>query len=411
MVLGKAGSEIIFASLLRISLNKNRMKLSKYILPLFFAGALVSCSDDDDNTPEENGGGDNGYTIPSTYVFEDADGNSTVSYSGQTDRLNQLGEMTTMMKSANTAGTSVIAQNLTDMFANVGENGGGNFSFSSSKQLKNKCANQFSDGADIQADYEGWMNELAAISTTTVTGENNASNGVAGTIVTNGSGPYLVNENGIELTQIIEKGLMGAVFYHQIVSYYLTDAKIGDGVDNTTAVDAEAGKYYTAMEHHWDEAFGYFTSDTNFPDNDSKRFWGKYCNTVDPHLGTNAKIMDAYLEGRAAIANDDHATKIEMRDIIIAELERVAAGTAIHYLNGAHANFTNDAKRNHELSEAIAFLYCLRYNTSTTISYQEVQAILDTIGDNCYDVTMADLMSARDALSAHFGMDAVKDVL
>ena len=39
------------------------------------------------------------YTVPTTYVFQDADGNSTVSYSGQTERLDQLSEIVTYVKS------------------------------------------------------------------------------------------------------------------------------------------------------------------------------------------------------------------------------------------------------------------------------------------------------------------------
>ena len=41
------------------------------------------------------------YTVPGTYLFTDASGNSTVSYSGQTERLDQLDEMVTLMKTGN----------------------------------------------------------------------------------------------------------------------------------------------------------------------------------------------------------------------------------------------------------------------------------------------------------------------
>ena len=36
----------------------------------------------------------NNYNIPDTYVFSDSDGNNTVSYSGQTARMDMLSEMT-----------------------------------------------------------------------------------------------------------------------------------------------------------------------------------------------------------------------------------------------------------------------------------------------------------------------------
>ena len=72
-----------------------------------------------------------------------------------------------------------------------------------------------------------------------------------------------MDANGIEYTQLIEKGLMGAVFYYQITNVYLGDGKMD--VDNADQVDPDNGKYYTTMEHHWDEAFGYFSDAVDFP--------------------------------------------------------------------------------------------------------------------------------------------------
>jgi len=386
------------------------MKLKHLLLLSLSALVLASCDKDDDNNEPETGNNPS-YNVPETYTFTDADGNNTVSYSGQEERLNQLGEMTALMKTGNTPGTRVDARSLKDMFANVNGDGNENFSFTSTKQLKNKCANQFTDAAAIQADFESWMDKLELISSQTQAGVFDASNGQAGCLNTDGAGPYLVDENGFEPVQIIEKGLMGAVFYHQITGYYLTDEKIGDAVDNSTPVDPDNGKHYTAMEHHWDEAFGYFTTATNFPQEGTDRFWGKYSNTVDPHLGSNQKIMDAYLKGRAAISNGDMATKEEMRDIVIEELELVVAGTAIHYLNGGRENFTNDAIRVHQLSEAYAFLNDLRYNPRSTATPQQINALLADLGDNFYDITITDINRVRDELSAIYQLDAVKEVL
>lgn len=386
------------------------MKLKSAFALGLISIALISCDKEDENEDPQNGNNPS-YSVPDNYVFEDEDGNNTVSFSGQTDRLNQLAEITTLMKSGNTPGTPVSAQALKDMFSNTNGNGNGNLSFTSSKQLKNKCANQFQDATDVQADFELWMDKLEEISLTTVSGEFNASNGQAGCIETDGVGPYLVDENGFEPVQYIEKGLMGAVFYHQITAYYLTDALIGDGVDNTSAVDPENGKYYTAMEHHWDEAFGYFTSSIDFPASGTDRFWGKYSTTVDPQLGTNQKIMDSFLKGRAAIANGDMATKNEMRDVVMEELELVVAGTAIHYLNAGRENFANDARRVHQLSEAWVFLNDLRYNPQSKASAQQINSMLENLGNNFYDVSISDINSVRDELSAIYGLDSVKELL
>jgi hypothetical protein len=404
-VLVKNQCPSIFAPLLRISLNKDTAMSLKYFLPFAIAFSLVSCSSDDDAPPTEN---PNLYDVPQDYTFEDADGISTVSYQGQVDRLNQLAQMTILLKTGNTSGVQVSSQALLDMFSNVNGNGNGNFDFTSTKQLKDKCGATFADAADIQAYYENWMEIIGEISATTISGHNDASNGVSGTIESAGAGPYLLTAEGFEPTQMIEKGLMGAVFYNQITGVYLSDDKVGNSVDNTNLVE---GENYTAMEHHWDEAFGYFVADPAFPQSGTDMFWGKYTNNVDEHLGSNTILMDAFIRGRAAITNKDMATKDAMRAIIITELERVVAATAVHYFNSANANFANSAIRNHALSECYAFLNCLRYNPNATISTMQINDLQALIGDNLYEVTMPNLTMARNNLSDIFGFEAVKELL
>ena len=385
--------------------------MKKLLILLFGISStlLTSCSDDDDTNPTPNPPA--GYSIPETYTFTDAQGNNTVNFSGQVERQDQLGEIETLMKSANTAGTAINAQDLKDMFANVNDNGNGNFSFESTKQLRNKCATEFTDAEEVRLEFETMMESLAAISQTTISGESNGENGIAGIVQSGDAGPYLMDANGQEYTQLISKGLMGAVFYHQITGYYLTDEKIGDGVDNSTAVDPTEGKHYTAMEHHWDEAFGYFTDATNFPLSGTDRFWGEYANVVNPGLGSNEILMTAFLTGRAAISNDDMTTKNEQRDIIIREMERVVAGAAIHYMNKARDQFANNASRNHFLSEGMGFINGLRFNPNTGLSPQEISALKSEIGDNFYEVTVSDILSVRDQLSAAFEMESVKNDL
>ena len=333
--------------------------------------------------------------IPSTYAFKDADGNNTVSYGGQTDRLNQLEEMTTYMKSG--TGAEISADVLKDMFANTDDNGAGNFSFSSSKQLKNKC---FETDVDM---FEGWMEDLALASADFAT---TAESGQAGTLTT-GEKTYLVGPTGIEYTQLIEKGLMGAVFFYQASQKYFGSEKMD--VDNTTPEDPAEGKYYTQMEHHWDEAFGYFGVSVDFPANtDDIRFWGKYCNKQDAALGCNATIMDAFIKGRAVISQGfDLSIRDEQITIIRKECERFCASQAVTYLEGAKDNFgTDNAKFLHELSEAYAFILSLKYAPLETrvINYSEITALLnDTIGTDFWAVTTADLTSAINTINSIYG--------
>lgn len=330
------------------------------------------------------------FDVPSSYTFDN------VSYNGQIARLNMMEEMTTYMKTANTAGTVVDATVLKEMYANEGNH----FSFySEGKQLRNKT---FS--LDV-AEFENYMDAIAQASQSTVPG----SNGVAGVVESNdGSKKYLFDENGMEYTQLIEKGLMGAVFYYQATAVYLSEDRIGAAVDNQNIVAGEG----TDMEHHWDEAFGYLGVPTDFPGNlVGVRFHGKYCNSRDGQLGTNQALMDAFILGRAAISNDDDDIKWEQVDVIRSEWERVIAGTAIHYLNGARADLADDALRNHQLSEAIAFTKSLKYGPFKRISSAEMQQVMDLIGNNLYEANSADLLAARDLLANVYDMNSVKEQL
>lgn len=350
--------------------------------PLILMLTLIvaaGCKKDDDEEPT--------YEVPTTYNFEN------VSYSGQTERLDMLEEMTTYMKTGNTTGTELDAQVLKDMFANENDP----FSFTSTKQLKSKTFEL------VQATFEGYMDALALASASTTAG----SQGVAG-VVSSGTSAYLLSADGVEYTQLIEKGLMGATFYYQATAVYLSDDKIGASVDNSTIEPGEG----TDMEHHWDEAFGYLGVPVDFPTNtDDARFHGKYCNSRDALMGTNSLLMNAFLTGRAAISANDMDTKTAEIVTIRDQWELVIAGTAIHYLNGSKADFSDDALRCHQLSEAYAFVQSLRYNPTKKISDTDWQTVLDTIGLDFYSITIADIDDARNQLSTIYGLDSVKDQL
>ena len=365
------------------------MKLTRLTPLLIFSLLLATaCKKKDD--PADNG---QNYTVPTTYNFEN------VSYSGQTTRLNMLEEMVTYMKTANTSGTTLDAQKLKDMFANQ------NNAFSdpnlntADKQLKSKTFEL------DQAKFEGYMDNIAQASTSTEAGKN----GVAGVVVSNdGAKKYLFDANGFEYTQLIEKGLMGATFYYQIAEVYTRDSKIGPTVNNT---DVTPGKG-TDMEHHWDEAFGYYGVPVDFPANKNGiRFIGKYSNSMDGMLGTNKLAMDAFLKGRAAISNDDMTAKDEAADEVRQAIEKIFAGTAIHYLNGAKQDFADDALRNHQLSEFLAFFGGLKYNSDKMITDAQMTEVLGYVGTNLYEVTVENITKARDKISQIYELDDVKDIL
>ncbi len=357
------------------------MKKAISILTLVLFGILILTSCDDTSD-------DPSYEIPQTYSFDNVD------YSGQEARIAMLAEISAVAKAGN-KGELVDADLLKAMFENSNnpfENGDLN---ANSKNLKSKTFDL--DVALIESFFEA--QEQASLSAGAV-----GSNGTAGVVTSNdGAKTYLFDENGYEYAQLIEKGLMGACFYYQMLGTYLTAEKIGEAVDNTEINEGKG----TAMEHHWDEAFGYTSLPKNYPaDTEGLNFWAKYIQGREGELNSGTKLMEAFIKGRAAISANDMETKNEMVDIIYTEFELVAGGTAIHYINAALTSYNDDALRNHTLSEAWAFVNALQYNPNKSITTQKVKDIRGLLGDNFYLVSRADLEAARAALATELGLEA-----
>ena len=331
-----------------------------------------------------------GYTVPVTYNF------SNVNYSGQTVRIGMLDELTTYMKTANTAGVVLDLQKLKNMYENAGNPFSDSGLNTSGKQLKNKTFL-----AD-QGIIESYFDSIVANSQSTTA----ASNGVAGVVTSNdNSKKYLVSANGIEYNQLITKRLMGAVLFYQASSVYLNNL----ASDDNTTVNTGNG---TDMEHHWDEAFGYFGVPVDFPTNTTGvRYWGSYTNQRNAVLNTNATLMNAFLKGRSAISNQDYTNRDEAVATIRAEWEKISAATAIHYLNEAKTNLSDDAIRSHVLSECLGFVYSLKYNVAKKITDAQITEVLGYIGDNLYNVSSSNLDKAKDLLSSVYGLDSVENSL
>ena len=310
-------------------------------------------------------------------------GNLTVDYSGQTARLNQLTEIVSYLKTANTPGTALDLTQLLDMWSNAGGNGSAYFSAEAAipgKNLSDKCFLPY-----VSA-YEAYFFEITEISQSVQAAEE----GIAGHMVssTDPSKVYLLNANGMELTQIIEKGMMGDVFLYQANSTYLQGTLDGS-FDNTNIVNADGGKHYTEAEHKFDEAFGYLGLPTDFPQiTEGLRFHGKYGNTIDAAVGTNA-IMDAFVEARTAITNGDDPS--EAIDQVQYHWSRICAGTAIHYLKQANDNIEDQALKSHVLSEALAFIGNLVHASPFGLSADEVYEAQELLGFNFYQVDSAQI--------------------
>lgn len=301
---------------------------------------------------------DNSYTVPDTYEFND------VRYSGQTARLQILDLLSDDVNAASTT-NAVSYSDLESVYKNtVGT------LFGSSKDLYSKT---------YAADQQYFLDLLTTIDTSS----------------TNGSGfmegAYYVTADGVEIDQLIQKGLMGAVLYYQATSDYLENLGLDD---NTNSGGTEA----TDMEHHFDEAFGYFGIPTNFNDQSvtgdadfvaNANFWGKYTISRNSGLNNLDTIFKAFRTGRAAISNKDYDTRDAAVRTIRTEWEKVAAASVVHYINDVKADMTagNTDKKYHHWAEGKGFSMCLRYNVSKLISSTDLLTVEAAFGNKPDDVS------------------------
>jgi len=374
------------------------MNFYQSITKFLFLGIIIAfsaCSSDDDDevTPQ----------APTTYEFS-REGVSSISYSGQLARLAQVEEIKAKIGTAEGESLQKVTYaELWEMFTNADGAGSSLFESAEAQTAGKQVASKIYQG-DLQY-FEELFKDLEAVSGTTERAEPNK----AGLSKRSSGKDILLNAKGHEYVQMTEKMLMGSLMYYQMAAVYLGDTKTGDGIDNTEVID-KGDKKYTALEHGWDEAFGYFGAPTDFPITKG-RFWAKYCATVDDHLGTSSKIMDAFIKGRFAITTNDLTTKNEQREILFTEIERVVAGTAIHYLNSTMEKQTADILENgdyfHALSEAYCFINSLRYSPKAKVTSAEVDSYLSRIED-FWTVSSSTLEEVRNEISAKYGMEAVR---
>ena len=325
----------------KMPLNKKRV-LSLIMISMFI---YTGCEDDHDHDDDDKVVK---ITEPATYTFNSrfADGVSSVSYSGQVVRNLLINDIKTQM--GTDAGTKNPAT-LVSMMAN---------------DNADRAILSASGMTTVQTKYHdistSHLNDrLTAVASYTIPGyDANAGalvNGWVQETVANGK----TRATGIRLDQMTQKTLWGAISYWQATSKYMSKIP---GDDNTVAVE---GKSYTAMEHHWDESFGYFGAALDYntgytDDNDRKSspyfdsnsdgkidFKTEYnvgwavtaakrdlCTGCDAGLDFTKTIFDAYIKGRTMIVNQEPLAQIlEQRDLIMATWEKVVAAVTIHYIN------------------------------------------------------------------------------
>lgn len=363
----------------------------RYTLPLLSLGLLVACSPEEDPTPS--------HSVPETYEFT-RDGESTVSFTGQIQRQTMLGELSSMIKSG--TDNTLDYQTLVNMY----ENNDNPFSDAelnaSGKSLSSKTSasatHVFDQGTTIN-----WFKAILQGAATASTATAEASAGSAGVISnSDGSRNYLVSEAGLEYAQVVEKGLMGAVFMDQMVNNYLTSLKLD--VDN----DPSAVTGYTDMEHHWDEAYGYLTIvqdyNTDASVSQNRGYWGRYLVGLEEDFNIASDLYLAFRTGRQAIVDKKYDKRDAQIPTIAEGMESATYIKALSYLNkgAAKLNAGDAAVAFHELSEGVGFIFSLRYTADETVSAQQSDNWINTLisGDGFWS---GDIQTRIDSVKTEIG--------
>ena len=381
------------------------MKNLKKIWVLFLGIIFIACDDTTDPVSIT-------VTPPATYAF-DRDGTTTVSYGGQSSRLEMAGELSVWLNTPTKTKTELV--NMFDNGAGFGNPG----LAASGKKLGNKTASSSQASSTVKPQFDAMIDDVTSNVFPAVNAATDASAGVAGVYTDAGDGGRTVkiNGKGHEINQLFTKGLMGALVCDQIIWGYLTAGKLDAGTnkaDNDAGTVVE-GKNYTQMEHYWDEGFGYlYGLDTDISNSSIEGqdvLVSKYLKKVDGSSlpGIAQELYDAFKHGRAAIVAGAYDVRDEQAEIVKTKLSHIIGRKAADYLKSG-AGKINDGKwadAHHALSEGWGFILSLQFTKNPTsgapyYSNSEVNDMLTQI-DNFWTVTPANLESMAAGIESKFG--------
>ena len=410
---------------------------------------LTACgSDEEDDTDELAEAGEATIAIPQAYVFDSRfmEGESSVSYSGQVVRNLLLQDLKSTTDSVGKDGARPVAvsdllkfyeyddalnlKTLTTTGA-LSASESHYSALSTGKNLVGKISDEPVIGYNRTADdlVREWFKGIA---------ENSQDSDKLGTPMA------YTTDDGVDMSQMINKVLIGAVPYYQATGVYLNSLLERDNSEARDGTDP-----YTAMEHAWDEAFGYFgaardyfrytddqlagkVDDFTFDSNGdgSINFKSEYNFGLSRNAGKRDKggsgvdftqeIFSAFLAGRTAITNQGTQTEIiGYRQTAANGMEKVIAATVVHYINDTLSDMSelgtaeeNRANLNKHWAEMKGYTVALQYNPFRLITdgqLAELHGIMgkapiyEKPGSDTYKTQVANYERAKDVLQAAYG--------
>lgn len=394
--------------------------------------------------------GEDALTVPPVYSFESRfePGTVSVSYSGQTVRNLLMQDLTSLISAQ--SGGSARELTLDDLLLIYEHSDAGNLStttstgatpalersysaISTNKKLSDKVAPMELFGTGLMADAQlrAWFDSIVAFSSDPAR---------------RGTPMAYTTDAGLDLSQLVDKVMLGSIAYYQGTTYYLGEL--------TTKNNSEASgtNPYTSLEHSWDEAFGYFgaardydrftdamlagsADDFSFDTNGDKAIdfrseynfpFARNAGKRDAGSGTgtdfSGEIFRAFRTGRAVIAAEGSQSDLLVQRTIVARTwERVIGATVIHYINEVVSDIegldesatpSNQPDLNKHWAEMKGYLWALGFNSLGSITPADLGSWHTTVGAaprfepaGSVGATQyrAGLISVRDALGTRLG--------
>lgn len=264
-----------------------------------------------------------------------------------------------------------------------------------------------------------------------------------------------LDTEGRDLQQLLQKFLLGAVAFSQAADDYLDDDIEGHGLLSPHAAPAD-GKPYSALEHAWDEGFGYFgaardygawddatiaspgCADTWEPDGSidlvSECSWGHSQNAAKRDRGAVVPTdltwdaWEAFVRGRELLARTEgelSAAQLDelrtWRDRALLAWERAIAATVVHYVNDVLQDmsaFGTDgysyADHAKHWSELKGFALSFQFNPHSPLSGADFAELHTSLGtrpalptddDAAISAYRSELLAARELVGKAFGFD------
>ena len=233
-----------------------------------------------------------------------------------------------------------------------------------------------------------------------------------------------ITKEGVDLAEIVHKFLQSSVSFSQASGDYLsTDLSPQKGLHADNEQPYKGSANYTALEHYWDEAFGYFGAARDFSTYNDQEIMKKLSKdsngdgtisilTEKNHSGAtknssrmdwiaqtygeggldlSGELIDAFTKGRELIRQRPNGYRDYVEayaSIAIGAWEKTFAAVAIHYLNSTIKMIDSYGTEDYLFtmyakfwSEMKGFSLAFQFNPTSQLSVDQFESFHRLIGD------------------------------